>query len=75
MKQIKIPAMLLALALTLTACAAGQKTFQRGSVEGRTYTSEFLGLTCTAPEEFAYLSDQEIAEMNKRQSPANGTLP
>ena len=64
MKQIKIPAMLLALALTLTACAAGQKTFQRGSVEGRTYTSEFLGLTCTAPEEFAYLSDQEIAEMN-----------
>ncbi len=63
-KQIKIPAMLLALALTLTACAAGQKTFQRGSVEGRTYTSEFLGLTCTAPEEFAYLSDQEIAEMN-----------
>lgn len=45
-------------------CAAGQKTFQRGSVEGRTYTSEFLGLTCTAPEEFAYLSDQEIAEMN-----------
>ena len=64
MKQIKIPAMLLALALTLTACAAGQKTYQRGSVEGRTYTSEFLGLTCTAPEEFAYLSDQEIAEMN-----------
>lgn len=63
-KRIKIPAMLLALALTLTACAAGQKTFQRGSVEGRTYTSEFLGLTCTAPEEFAYLSDQEIAEMN-----------
>ena len=33
-------------------------------MEGRTYTSEFLGLTCTAPEEFAYLSDQEIAEMN-----------
>ena len=63
-KKIKIPAMLLALALTLTACAAGQKTFQCGSVEGRTYTSEFLGLTCTAPEEFAYLSDQEIAEMN-----------
>ena len=63
MKQIKIPAMLLALGLTLTACAAGQKTFQRGSVEGRTYTSEFLGLTCTAPEEFAYLSDQEIAEI------------
>ena len=64
MKRIKIPAMLLALALTLTACAAGQKTFQRGSVEGQTYTSEFLGLTCTAPEEFTYLSDQEIAEMN-----------
>lgn len=64
MKRIKITAMLLALALTLTACGAGQKTFQRGSVEGQTYTSEFLGLTCTAPAEFQYMSDQEIVELN-----------
>ena len=64
MKRMKITAMLLALALTLTACGAEQKMFQRGSVEGRTYTSEFLGLTCTAPEEFQYMSDQEIVELN-----------
>lgn len=64
MKRIKITAMLLALALTLTACSVGQKTFQRGSVEGQTYTSEFLNLTCTAPAEFQYMSDQEIVELN-----------
>lgn len=64
MKRIMIPALLLALALSMTACGAGQKTFQRGSAEGQTYSSEFLGLTCTAPEEFRYLSDQEIAQLN-----------
>lgn len=63
-KRIMIPALLLVLALSVTACGAGQKTFQRGSVEGQTYSSEFLGLTCTAPEEFRYLSDQEIAQLN-----------
>ena len=55
--------MLLVLALLLTACAAGQKSFQRGSVEGQTYTSDFLGLTCTAPETYSYLSDEEIAAL------------
>lgn len=63
-KQIKIPAMLLALALTLTAAPPGRKRSSAAAWRARTYTSEFLGLTCTAPEEFAYLSDQEIAEMN-----------
>lgn len=63
MKQTRLPAALLALLLLLTAC--GEKTvFQRGLVEGQTYTSEFLGLTCTAPEEFTYLTDQEIAQLN-----------
>ena len=60
-KRVTFPAMLLVLALLLTACAAGQKSFQRGSVEGQTYTSDFLGLTCTAPETYSYLSDEEIA--------------
>lgn len=63
MKRTSIPAALLALVLTLTACA-GQRTFQRGSVEGQIYTSDFLGLCCTAPDEFRYLDDQEIAELN-----------
>ena len=64
MKRVTFPAMLLVLALLLTACAAGQKSFQRGSVEGQTYTSDFLGLTCTAPETYSYLSDEEIAALN-----------
>lgn len=63
MKQIKLPAALLALILTLTACGQ-QMVFQRGTVEGQTYTSEFLGLTCQAPEDFSYLSDDEIARLN-----------
>ena len=64
MKRVTFPAMLLVLALLLTACAAGQKSFQRGSVEDQTYTSDFLGLTCTAPETYSYLSDEEIAALN-----------
>lgn len=63
MKQIRLPAALLALILTLTACGQ-QLVFQRGTVEGQTYTSEFLGLTCEAPEDFSYLSDEEIARLN-----------
>lgn len=63
MKRTTLPAALLALTLLLTACG-GQREFQRGTVEGQTYTSEFLGLMCTAPEEFTYLEDQEIARLN-----------
>ena len=64
--RVKYPAVLLALllALNLTACSIGEKKFERGTVEGQTYTSAFLGLTCTAPSEYMYLSDEEIAELN-----------
>ena len=64
--RVKCPAVLLALALVLnlTACSMGEKKFERGTVEGQTYTSTFLGLTCTAPAEYTYLTDEEIAELN-----------
>lgn len=64
MKRVSYLALVLALVLSLTACSFGSKKFERGVVEGRTYTSQFLGLTCTAPAEYTYLSDQEIAQLN-----------
>ena len=64
MKRVSYLALALALVLSLTACSFGSKKFERGVVEGQTYTSQFLGLTCTAPAEFTYLSDQEIAQRN-----------
>ena len=57
-------ALALVLALSLTACGAGSRKFERGVVDGQTYTSEFLGLTCTVPAEFSYLTDAEIAQLN-----------
>lgn len=64
MKRVSYLALALALVLSLTACSFGSKKFERGVVEGRTYTSQFLGLTCTAPAEYTYLNDQEIAQLN-----------
>ena len=64
MKRVSYLALALALVLSLTACSFGSKKFERGVVEGQTYTSQFLGLTCTAPAEFTYLSDEEIAQRN-----------
>ena len=64
MKRVSYLALALALVLSLTACSIGSKKFERGVVEGQTYTSQFLGLTCTAPAEFRYLSDEEIAQRN-----------
>ena len=64
MKRVSYLALALALVLSLTACSIGSKKFERGVVEGQTYTSQFLGLTCTAPAEYTYLSDQEIAQLN-----------
>lgn len=63
-KRVSYLALALALVLSLTACSIGSKKFERGVVEGQTYTSQFLGLTCTAPAEYTYLNDQEIAQLN-----------
>lgn len=65
MKTMKLLAAALALTLGLTACATAQKAFQRGTVDGQTYTSDFLGLMCTVPAEYSYLNDTDIAELNE----------
>ncbi len=64
MKRVSYLTLALALVLSLTACSIGSKKFERGVVESQTYTSQFLGLTCTAPAEYTYLNDQEIAQLN-----------
>ena len=57
-------ALALVLALSLTACGADSPKFERGVVDGQTYTNDFLKLTCTVPAEFSYLTDAEMAEIN-----------
>lgn len=38
--------------------------FQRGQVEGGTYTNEFLGIACQLGDDWTYLTDEEIAQLN-----------
>lgn len=39
-----------------------EKTFSRGRIEGRVYESEFLALRFTAPEDWSFVSDEELAQ-------------
>lgn len=68
MKRITCAAALilaLTLLMSLTGCGSKAAVFAPGTVDGQTYTNEFLKLTCTAPEEFSYLSQQELDELNQ----------
>ena len=38
--------------------------FQSGRVEGGTYTNEFLSVACQLGDEWTYLTDEEIAQLN-----------
>lgn len=67
MKKIIAMLMALVMMMSLAACGAGGEEaaeFSRGVVEGNVYTSEYSGLTFTAPEGFRYYSDEEIATVN-----------
>ena len=41
-----------------------ESTFSFGKTTGNTYQNEFLGISCTLPEDWAFYSDQQILEMN-----------
>ena len=59
--------LLLISVLSLFACAKNtytEKEFTWGTVSGNQYVSEFAGITFTAPEGWAYYSDDEIAELS-----------
>lgn len=66
----KIAAFVLALAMlgTLAACGGsgkgGSKAFERGTVSGQTYTSEFLGVTATFDQAWHIASDEEMAQLS-----------
>lgn len=45
--------------------SSGEETeFGIGKAEGNTYKNDFLGLSCTLPEEWSFYSDAQIAELN-----------
>lgn len=66
MKKIFAMLMALVMMMSLAACGPKEETveFSRGVVDGNVYTSEFAGITFTAPEGFRYYSDDEIAAVN-----------
>lgn len=66
MKRIIAMLMALVMMMSLAACGAGgdDVEFSRGVVDGNVYTSEFAGITFTAPDGFRYYSDEEIAVAN-----------
>lgn len=47
--------------------AAGEEEpdLELGVTKDRTYTSEFLGLSCTIPEDWDYYTEDQMKEMNK----------
>lgn len=40
-----------------------EKPYERGVVDGNTYRNEFFGAAMTLPEEFSFLSDDEMTEL------------
>lgn len=56
----KFFALLLSAILLLTACSAEKPAdFERGTVLGKTYRNDSVGLTVTLPEDWSFLSDEE----------------
>lgn len=45
--------------------AAAEEAFQPGEMNGGVYTNEFLGIGCTLDSNWTYLTDEEIAELNR----------
>lgn len=75
MKRILGMPVLLALLLVLTACGGGkgasgtveaapEPEFQMGEMSGGVYTNEFLGIGCSLDSNWAYLTNEEILELN-----------
>lgn len=66
MKNRKTLALILAiLMLAASLCACGDKgtakKYERGTVNGNVYHSDFLDLTFTAPSDWTFSTDEEIA--------------
>ena len=64
----KAMSLILALLLTVSLAACGGKSnepdLHRGTVDGDTYTSEFLGLKLTVDEDWVIADDEQLAELS-----------
>lgn len=38
--------------------------YEMGTIDGSTFTNDFMGISCTLPEDWVYASEAEIAELN-----------
>ena len=38
--------------------------YEMGTIDGLTFTNDFMGISCTLPEDWVYASEAEIAELN-----------
>lgn len=45
--------------------AAAEEAFRPGEMNGGVYTNEFLAIGCTLDSNWTYLTDEEIAELNR----------
>ena len=72
MKKLLALTLAILMVFSLTACstlldqfgALTGKKFERGTVSGRKYESNFIGIGCELSAEWKYKSDAEIKEMN-----------
>ncbi len=65
MKKILCAILALVMLLSVCGCAAAPAgpAFTAGEVNGNVYTNEFAGLTFTAPEDWTFSSEEELAQM------------
>lgn len=68
MKRIFALVVVLVMTFSLVGCAEAAKDalnrdLSRGTVDGNTYSSEFLGISFVKPDSWVYSTDEEINEM------------
>lgn len=62
MKKISVVALVLALAL-LVGCGGASGTYEPGTLEGDTYTNEYLGYSFTLPDGWTFATKEELNNM------------
>ena len=63
MKKILCALLAVLMMMSIVGCSTESAKFDPGKVVGNVYTSEYAGLTFTAPEGWTFASDEEIADL------------
>ena len=63
MKKILCALLAVLMMMSIVGCSTESAKFDPGKVVGNVYTSEYAGLTFTAPEGWTFSSDEEIADL------------